>query len=461
MIHHSLVTLGVLGGLAGSEVDGTDLDRFGGWKAIYLGGTGFFRTHHDGRRWWLVTPEGHAFLSIGVCSVHPFGDAIRGTGHRPYHANVLAKHGSVQNWARSTRDRLVRWGFNTLACWSSGDVQNMPRTVGLSFSSGVGGDWLRGGMPDYFSPAFIENAAKVATECGDRRDDPWLIGYFLDNELAWDRDWRPVPNLFDRYTALPETAPGKQALCRFLEERYKTCEALGRVWTPHVSQWKDLLGVRQLTARPDQADVARSDREAFVLHAARQYFRTCVQAIRKVDPNHLILGSRFVSWVVPRAVVQACGDYCDVVSINFYELGLIGSMYYQARQPTSDWLPGQPDFEPFFARAGKPLLISEFGFRSMDSGLPNTYPPPLAVQPTVPTQRVRAERYAKYVEGWMRRPFVVGYHWFEWADEPKEGRFDGENGNYGLVNIRDEPYDGFVQAVTRVNRRVWTLHRGD
>jgi len=33
--------------------------RWGGWKAKKLGeGAGFFRTHHDGRRWWLVDPDG-------------------------------------------------------------------------------------------------------------------------------------------------------------------------------------------------------------------------------------------------------------------------------------------------------------------------------------------------------------------------------------------------------------------
>jgi hypothetical protein len=33
--------------------------------------TGFFRTHHDGRRWWLADPEGHRFWSAGACCVHP------------------------------------------------------------------------------------------------------------------------------------------------------------------------------------------------------------------------------------------------------------------------------------------------------------------------------------------------------------------------------------------------------
>lgn len=47
-----------------------ELDRFGGWKGKKFEATGFFRTEHDGRRWWFVTPEGSAFISFGVNHYH-------------------------------------------------------------------------------------------------------------------------------------------------------------------------------------------------------------------------------------------------------------------------------------------------------------------------------------------------------------------------------------------------------
>ena len=38
-------------------------------------------------------------------------------------------------------------------------------------------------------------------------------------------------------------------------------------------------------------------------------------------------------------------------------------------------------------------------------------------------------------------PYVIGFHWFEWFDEPAEGRkLDGENSNYGLVTINGTPF---------------------
>ena len=46
------------------------LDRFGGWKGKKFEATGFFRTEKDDR-WWLVTPDGNAFLSFGINHLYP------------------------------------------------------------------------------------------------------------------------------------------------------------------------------------------------------------------------------------------------------------------------------------------------------------------------------------------------------------------------------------------------------
>ena len=56
--------------------------RFGGYKKIRFDATGFFRTHFDGKRWWLVDPDGYAFFSNGVCygnrmGVHGFVDGMK------------------------------------------------------------------------------------------------------------------------------------------------------------------------------------------------------------------------------------------------------------------------------------------------------------------------------------------------------------------------------------------------
>lgn len=41
--------------------------RYGGWLNKHFDQTGWFHTVHDGRRWWLVDPDGYAFFSNGMC----------------------------------------------------------------------------------------------------------------------------------------------------------------------------------------------------------------------------------------------------------------------------------------------------------------------------------------------------------------------------------------------------------
>jgi hypothetical protein len=66
---------------------------------------------------------------------------------------------------------------------------------------------------------------------------------------------------------------------------------------------------------------------------------------------------------------------------------------------------------------------------------------------TVPTQADRGQRYTSFVSGVMRLPYIVGMHWFEWSDEPDHGRIeDGEDSNYGLVDIQDREYEEVFAA---------------
>ncbi|MCX6994080.1 MAG: beta-galactosidase [Kiritimatiellaeota bacterium] len=438
------------------------LDRFSGLKKLSFGPGAAFRTHYDGRHWWFVTPDGGAFLSLGVCVVNPTGDTERDTNRQPYRENVLAKHGSVEAWARITANRLHAWGLNTLGNWSGSELRGaFPYTKELSVSSGLWGKLGAGGLrgnktvPDFFSPEVQAHIRKRAAAAEATANDPYLIGYYLDNELPWAKDWRLGPDLFPGYMALPPEAPGKQRLVEFFRERYQTVDRFNAVWSTNLKDWNELASRQKLISwGPAQA---QRDREAFVLLVAREYFKTAVEAIRAKDPHHLILGCRFLWAIVPWPVVQACGEYCDVVSINYYEAGVLGKLALWLT--TSMRVRTDLTFRPFYDLARKPLLITEFSFRAKDSGLPNTYPPPSVIQPRVSNQMARAAKFEHCATIWMSQPYFLGYHWFQYMDQPKGGRSgDGENDNFGLVNIQNDPYRALVERLATVNRRVWTLH---
>lgn len=73
-------------------------------------------------------------------------------------------------------------------------------------------------------------------------------------------------------------------------------------------------------------------------------------------------------------------------------------------------------------------------------------------------QSERTNGAVQYITDLMNDPRCVGYHWFEYVDEPVEGRFDGENCNFGVVNINDDAYVTLTDALTTVNANAADIH---
>jgi hypothetical protein len=108
------------------------------------------------------------------------------TGTKAYNDAVKAKFNSSQSaWADSVVSRLTSWNLNTLGAWSDSVVitKGMPYVRALSFGNGFG-TWLKGLFPDVFDPAWEASVlSKAKSGCLPLRNDPTLIGYFLDNEV--------------------------------------------------------------------------------------------------------------------------------------------------------------------------------------------------------------------------------------------------------------------------------------
>lgn len=422
---------------AGSAGAAEQRDRFGGWSGVRGKATGFFHTEKLDGVWWLITPDGNAFLSKGVNHVSYTGNAAPALGYAPYGRATQAKYGSAGKWAEASAGRLRGWGFNTVGAWSVPEMftQKLPYVVILNMAASAGANWQRGHVADVFAPRFAEALKQQAEKlCMPRAHDPFLLGYFTDNELRWGPDWRSKKSLLEEFLALPTEAPGKQAALKLIRGRFEAIEALNQALGTQVKSFDELA---KLTELPMGSPAAKELQAAFLTEYARAYFRACREAILRADPNHLILGCRFASYAPP-PVVEAMGEFVDVVSFNNY-----GAV------PPAEQLAG------LNRTTGKPVMLTEFSFKAQDSGLPNTKGAgrPLA------TQQERADHFDHYVTALAKMPFVVGFHWFEYADEPKEGRFDGENSNYGLVDIKDDPWQVLVERMTRVNASIEEVHR--
>ena len=400
--------------------------------AQLFGARSYFRVEQRSGVWWFVNPSGQLLISAGVDNVSYRGDVIRGTTDHPYSENIRKLYPSQDAWANAEIQRLRSWGFNNLGAWTTPFLwkYGMPYTVILDIAARSGGNWLKGIPPDVYSPQFEVTARKIAEEeCAPRAQDPNLLGYFSDNELRWGPDWRGKQNMLTTYLNLPSTAPGRQHAIAFLRKKYSgSIQQLNQAWGVQATSFDDL--------RSEPATKAfRADNAEFLGMVARQYFEICSHAIHAADSNHLYLGAKFAG-MPPDPVLQA-SSAADVVSVDIY---------------TSD---PRPIVRHIFSVTHRPILVAEFAFRAENSGLPNTQ----GAGPKVPDQAARARAYKNFVTELESLPEAVGYQWFEWCDEPKQGRFDGENSNYGLVNIEDNPYTQFVTKVKAANREAISVHR--
>ncbi|MFT4102119.1 MAG: hypothetical protein QM674_13985 [Burkholderiaceae bacterium] len=451
--------------------------------------SGFFRTQRgDDGRWWLVTPQGEGFFSIGVDTVTwpDMGTYVEGresmfvdlpsadgplaahlgkadlrrdmgaqAGQRFNHgrfvnfytANLQRRYGAdhAETWQRMTLQRLRDWGFNTLGNWSHPDLwrperaERLPYTVPLSiegdFSRVSDGTDYWGKMPDPFDPRFTQAVDQLMQEqAAPRRDDPMLLGYFVDNELAWGNG--RAPELAQRYAlavhalALTGASSAKQAFITMLRERHASPAEWAQAWKlENVQGWPGDwdAALRAPVRLPGMLpDAAAADLSAFTRQFADTYYRTVAEALERHDPNHLYLGSRFAAQT--DEAVGACDRYCDVVSFNIYH---------------REFAPARQDR---FRELVKPALVGEFNFSSTDRG---PFWPGLV---DVGSEAARGRAYAEYVAAAAADPQIVGVHWFQYVDQPASGRLlDGENAHFGLVGITDVPWQSFTQAVSEAN----------
>ena len=110
-------------------------------------------------------------------------------------------------------------------------------------------------------------------------------------------------------------------------------------------------------------------------------------------------------------------------------------------------LPLDNYLEAMYRVGGKPILMTEWGFRARDAGLPNSYPP---IYPILETQQDRADAFGNKMREILARPWFIGQHWFQYVDQPPEGRFDGEDNNFGLLSEGDEPYTPLTDRWTEI-----------
>jgi hypothetical protein len=408
----------------------------GGDRSRTLPGNGFFRVHRDAGRWIFVDPHGHPFYSAGMDLVGyrqgsfatdvtrreflfealpPAGPAwLRPAAHVSFYiANIMKRFGDGWSdaWTQHIIARLGNWGFNTVANWSDYDIAT---TSGMPYVLPLSG-WTTKKMfpfpwdfPDVFSQEFEQTVdAAAKRQVVPLRDDPNLIGWFVGNEPHWARSFGSLVPWPDMLLADPE---------------------------PSATQAK----LREmLAANPGKEQDIKDE---FLYTCARRYFEVIAAAVRRHDPNHLVLGIRFAE--NPNDRWLELSRIFDVFSVNIY---------------SREFKPDPVLVERYAKVSALPVLIGEFTAAAPGRGLQGLFYDGHKVRDQV--ERGKAYRY--YVEHSAASPHIVGTHWFQMVDDLPTGRpSDAERLNYGFINVVDLPYPDLVSAAKETHRRLYELKYG-
>jgi hypothetical protein len=399
-----------------------DYCQFGGYRNTKANATGFFRVQQVDGRWWFVDPDGHLFFSTSANGMRGAGAGTRTEGRESYFvepppANLIpagapgGSQGAFYSWNIERRfgpewntrwvdlaiRRLESWGLNTIGNWSDPKLWDAHRKAYLVFLRGWGMESGYMGMPDVYSPEFPDIADRAAAgQCAPRKDDPYLLGYFIGNEPPW---------------------PGRESLV--------VDTILERPPSAIQSELKAFLAAGDTPER----------RKAFVYRAFDRYLEVVNAAVRKYDPNHLNLGLRFGGSVPPPEIVRASRSF-SVYSMNVYAYSIDPRV-----------------LDKIYEATGRPILIGEFHIGTPGRGL-------AAGLVQAANQEERGVAYRYYVEQAAAHPAFIGTGWFQWIDQPATGRGDGENYNIGFVDVSDRPYREMVDSLKATHRRLYAVHAG-
>ena len=427
--------------------------------------TGFWHVEKIGGRDWAVGPDGSPTVLAGVDWVWPDGFFCEKLGYSPYGRFVETNYPSREAWADETADRLHAWGFNFLGSGCD-DARLAPRgfahavmlntgnTLAHDREKAISLDLGRPGtaFPNVFHPDF-EAAWDLAAarKAAEWRDDPNLLGYYLDNELSWaagmgDRE----TGMFDAVAALPPQHSARKALTEFLEKiaRAKSAKfAKGEM--EEASRTSRTLredNYAPTISAGNCSEVSVETKVAFLALVAERYFSVAAAALRRHDPNHMVLGCRFAGIGAHEEVLKAAARHCDIVTFNLYPWADLDRGVVLARK---DGPPVADVLREFHDKVGAPLLITEWSFSALDAGRPCSS----GAGQRFRTQAERVEAAEMFARTLLSLPFMVGHTWFMWVDQPALGfnKYFHEDCNYGLVSEEGKPYEALVAMFARLH----------
>ena len=385
--------------------------------------------------WWFISPRGKLEFLNTVTTVQPYQTA-KDTDGPDYVSRDWSggstDQGDLKQWAAATIQRIEMYGFKGLGAWSNPVFHEFDVPISRDLNLWA---WAHGSK--LYSSQWMEAAEQaIVAQAESLKNNVNLVGYYLDNELDWgDSGIGPVKY----FNGLPPSDPNRQQVMSVIRATWSTPGQFAADWKVPLKDWAEMDRWDALPHQPQSAYGRLF--AAWLSHLAEDYFRFATSLVRKHDPNHLILGVRFKSFG-PLEVVRASKTFTDAQSLNYY---------------VNDARLDLDLFRMMHEQSGQPIIISEYSFHSLDGRSGNRNTVGFAAQ--VLDQQARADGYRLFTTRLARVPYVIGADWFQWSDEPPSGRrSDGEDVNFGVVDVDDRPYQELVESIRDTAVRLNPLH---
>ncbi len=413
------------------------------------GSSDFFRVGQTSEgQWWFIDPEGKPFFYKGVCAINRAGtQGGRRATPGKYAEAVDRKYNYMENpdtFVYSTINRLRDWGFNGLGAWTTEEFfdKGMAYTEILEFFKEgpfMALDGQRHSIPDIFSDEWkVAIDKKARALCSPLRNSKQLLGYFTDNEIGFGAtsDFGLDPgfknagrfgfSLLRQLLSAEENQPATIAAWNFLMERHQNLTRLGEAWNlPEISH--EHLRKMNQELIPIESEQYQEDSEDFSAFFASTYFQLVNEAIKRYDPNHLILGCRF-GGPPDEFILQAMKPWVDVISQNNYRAVMYERIDYLYRS------------------VGLPVLIGEF---SWNTDIIKKVPLHNEPENGLTLKQRMYKRGERILEQAITHPAMVGYTWYRWVQPPSTD----EKFTDGLVDYDDET-DMHVEVLKEINPRI-------
>lgn len=455
---HFIKTTGVAAvvtGLAGGSVPGfaleqssSEYDKYGGWKGKKFKATGFFRVEKDDR-WWLVTPEGNAFISFGINHYH------QGWWAADYNRDFwLKKFGAEQvgdeNWDKGFQKMALAdmemLGLNTLGVHTNAPSLTEPPLGPVMpyvrrYEPIILSHYKNPKHIDIFEPTFEKQCEDAAIKmAGPYMNDPMILGYCMsdlpsmtdaDAEIYKSTTW---PRELRNNGA---NSAGKKVWVDTIQKRYSDISGFNSVYNTNFSNWDELLKAENW--RPSKAaqnTKEDADNIAFLKKCVDRYYSVAEAALRKVDNNHLFFGDKlFAETNSLEIIIDVTSKYTDLVCYQSY----------------ARWKDQEALLNRLVSKIDLPFLNGDSNYATPTNMLPNPY------GRHAKNHAERSEWMREFCEGAFPRKEFVGWHLCgiidTWKTMPTKEIYQQQ----GIMSVTGEVYPDEAEVVKDISAKLYDL----